>query len=78
MISFVKEITIDDQGHPTWILTLNMTPKVEMSSQLAASRFDPKPTDDDVLAINQALSTAITAITPKNLKQQLLDLLNEN
>lgn len=78
MISFVKEITIDDQGHPTWILTLNMTPKVEMSSQLAASRFDPKPTDDDVLAINQALSTAITAITPKNLKQQILDLLNEN
>lgn len=28
VISFVKEITIDDKGHPTWILTANQTPQV--------------------------------------------------
>lgn len=78
VISFVKEMTVNDAGHPTWILTANMTPSVQMTAQLVASRFDPKPTDDDVTAINQALGTAIQSITPKNVKQQLMDLLNVN
>lgn len=49
-----------------------------MTAQLTASRFDPKPTDDDVIAINQALSSAIQLITPKNVRQQLIEKLNDN
>jgi hypothetical protein len=78
VVNFVKEMTIDDKGHPTWILTTNLTPPVTMTGQFTVSRFDPVPTDDDVTAINQALGSAISAITPKNVKQQLLDLLNNN
>lgn len=40
--------------------------------------MDPKPTDDDLSALNQALSTAISSITPKNVKQQIIGLFNEN
>jgi hypothetical protein len=78
VITFIKEITIDDKGHPTWILTANLTPNITISTPLVVKRFEPKPTDVDVTAINQALSEAIQTITPKNVKQQILDLFNAN
>lgn len=69
---------IDEGGHPIWTLTKNLTPPIHITDPLVVKRFEPKPTEDDITAINQALSSAISAITPKNVKQQISDLINEN
>lgn len=77
VISFEKIITVGEPGHLTWIIN-NNTQNISISSALAIKRIDPKPTDDDLLALNQALSQAISAIKPKNVKSQILELFNAN
>lgn len=76
IVNFTKEMTIDQGGHPIWTLTKNMTSPIHITDPLLVKRFEPKPTEDDISAINQALSSAISAIDPKNVKQQISDLIN--
>lgn len=74
-ISFTKEIDLDSSGHPYWMLSKG-TPPIAITNPLAVKRIEPKQTEDDVTAINQALYQAISAIAPKNVRQQLVDLIN--
>lgn len=53
-------------------------PKITLISPLQLKRIEPKQTEDDNLAIQQALSSAISSITPANVRQQIETLVNEN
>lgn len=75
-INFTKEITLNDRSHPQWILA--SAKPIELPQAISVKRVDPKLSDDELTGLNQALSSAITAITPKNVKTQITEMFNDN
>lgn len=75
-INFQKEIALDSQSHPTWHL-LKANP-INIVDKFKIKRIEPKPSEDDLSALDQAINSAISAITPANIRNQIHDLVNDN
>ena len=75
-IIFSKTIARDG-AQTLWVLT-DKLPNITLINPLTLKRIEPKQSADDTEAISQALTSAITAITPSNVRQQLERLSNDN
>lgn len=75
-INFQKEIALDTQGHPTWHLV--KADPINIVEKFKIKRIEPKPSEDDLSALDQLINSAISAITPANVRNQIHDLINEN
>lgn len=70
-ITFGKKIARDG-AQTIWILDNQTMPHITIQKPLNIKRSDVKLSNDDLEAMNQALDKAISAITPSNVKQQII------